>query len=115
MSTLLNFARDVQGLNTFAPYISQDNYSGTIASGAAQSITIPSNGQQWIAVLNYQFGSDIWVAVNHTAAQPAGATFASSNSILTPAQLRVNAGNTISCYNNSATAQDVSISLYAIA
>ena len=110
----LNFGRDVQGYNAFAPFISDINYSATIASGASQSITVPSSNENWIVSLAYQYGSDVWVAVNNTAAPPSGATFSSTNSILTPAQLHVKAGDTISFYNNSATGQDVGVSLYAI-
>lgn len=112
MSTLLNFGRDVQGYNAFAPQLAVDKFSASIVSGTAESITVPGTYQRWIAVLSYQPGADIWVTVNGTAAQPAGATFASTNSALLPAQLSVLAGNTISCYNNSASTQDVGISLY---
>lgn len=115
MSTKLLFSRDVQGYNAYAPYFPLDAYSATITSGSAESVTVPSNANIWIAVFSYQPGSDIWVSVNNTASNPAGGTFASTTSILLPAQLTVNAGNTISCYNNNATSQDVGISFYAIA
>jgi hypothetical protein len=114
MSIFLNFGRDVQGYNAYAPQLSKDMYSAAIASGASQSITVPSNFTNWIAVFSFQPGSDIWVSVNHTATPPAGATFASTNSMLLPAQLSVQAGNTISCFNNSGSGQDVGIALYAI-
>jgi len=110
----LNFGRDIQGFNAYAPVISDINYSATIASGAHKEVTVPSSSQNWIIVFQYQFGSDIWVAINNTAAQPAGATFAATTSVLTPAQLHVQAGDIISCYNNNASGQDVGISFYAI-
>jgi hypothetical protein len=110
----LNFGRDVQGYPAYAPALSDLMYSATIASGVAQSITVPSSNENWIAVFSFQPGSDIWVSVNHTAAAPAGSTFASTNSFLLPAQLKVKAGDTISCFNNNATGQDVGIALYAV-
>jgi hypothetical protein len=112
--TQLNFGRDVQGFNAYAPRLSTDMYSATVASGASQSITVPSSNMNWIAVFSFEPGSDIWVSVNHTAAIPVGATFASTNSFLLPAQLQVSAADTISCFNNSATGQDVGIALYAV-
>jgi hypothetical protein len=114
MTTQLNFGRDVQGFNAFAPTLSDTMYSSTIASGTHEEITVPSSNENWIVIFSYQFGSDIWVSVNNTAAPPAGATFASTTSFLTPAQLKVKAGDTISCYNNNASGQDVGIALYAI-
>src|ERR1700741_3454875 len=111
--TQLNFGRDVQGFNAFAPMLSANMYSATIASGAHKEITVPSSNENWIAVFSYQFGSDVWVSVNNTAAIPAGSSFATTTSFLTPSQLKVKAGDSISCFNNSATGQDVGIALYA--
>jgi hypothetical protein len=112
--TQLNFGRDVQGMNAYAPQFPSNLYNATLTSGSNSSITVPSNNQNWIAILSYQPGSDMWVSVNNTAAAPAGATFAAATSFLLPAQLKVQAGDTISVYNNTSTSQDVGIALYAI-
>lgn len=112
--TQLNFSKDVQGFNAYAPMISTNMYSATLASGSEDSITVPESNQNWIAVLSYQPGASIWVAINNTADDPAGATFSSTTSFLLPAQLKVKAGDEISCFNNNATSQDVGIALYAI-
>jgi hypothetical protein len=112
--TQLNFGRDVQGMNAFAPMISTNMYSAAIASGDDQPITVPSSNQNWIAVFSYQPGADIWVSINDTAAAPGGGTFAATTAFLLPAQLKVQAGDVISCLNNNTTDQDVGIALYAI-
>lgn len=112
--TQLNFGRDVQGMNAYAPQLADVMFSATIASGAAQGITVPSTSENWIVVFSYQPGSSIWVSVDHTAAAPVGATFAATTSFLLPAQLKVKAADTISCFNNNATGQDVGIALYAV-
>lgn len=112
--TQLNFSRDVQGMNAYAPQLAENIYSAAIASGVAQAVTVPDNNQNWIAVFSYQPGADVWVSVNDTAAPPAGATFAATTSFLLPAQLKVEASDSISCYNNSATDQDVGVAFYAI-
>jgi hypothetical protein len=115
MSTLLNFARDVQGYNAYAPATSTNKYSATLVTATSSNITVPSNFQNWIAVFCIQPGASIWVDLTGTTATPpAGATFSSNTAELNPAQRRVGAGDTISCYNSSTTSQDVGILLYAI-
>lgn len=112
--TQLNFGRDVQGFNAFAPYLSKNMYSATVESATAEGTIVPSSNKKWIAVFSYQVGSDFWVSINNTAAAPVGATFAVTTSFLLPAQLQVNAGDTISIYNNTLTNQGVGIALYAV-
>lgn len=114
MATQLNFGRDNQGYNAYAPRFPTNAYSASMTTATSSSITVSGENKNWIAVFSYQPGAVIWVSVNHTAAMPAGATFASTTSILLPAQLHVNAGDTISFYNNSSTTQDVGVSLYAV-
>lgn len=112
MSIQLNFGRDNQGFNAYAPYQSEDIRSVTLASAGEASFTVPSNAACWIAAPAYQPGSVIWVRVNGTAAAPAGGTFASTTSQLLPGALTVNAGDTISMYNNGAASADISVVLY---
>ncbi len=112
--TQLNFGRDVQGMNAYAPQLSDIMFSAAVASGDDQSFDVPESNQNWIAVFSYQPGADFWVSVNDTAAAPAGATFAASTSFLLPAQLKVQGGDSISVFNNSTTDQDVGVALYAI-
>lgn len=111
----LDFGRDVQGLNAYAPQLSNNMYSCELASGDEEKMTVPSTNAEWIAVFSYEPGADVWVSVNHTAAPPAGATFVASTSFLLPAQFSVKAADTISFYNNSTTDQDVGVALYAVA
>jgi len=121
MTTKLNFGRDVQGYNAFAPNVSGDKYSATLAAGGNSTITLPTNSQQWIVSFSYQPGADIWVNYNANAAAPAGNTFASTTSELLPGsrylpalQNNGTSATTINLLNNGAGTADVGVILYAI-
>ena len=114
MTTMLNFGRDVQGYNAYAPQPSTNNYSATITNGAATSITVPKNFQVWIASFSYQPGANVWVDfTGATAAIPSGATLSATSATLNPGQRTLTAGQTISMITDNAEA-DVCIELYAI-
>ncbi len=114
MSIQLNFGRDVQGFNAYAPATSGDKWSATITNGAETHVTVPSNYAVWIAVFSYQPGTNIWVDLTGaTAAIPVGATLASTTAELNPASRTVYAGNKISMITDN-TSADVGVSLYAV-
>lgn len=62
--------------------------------------------------------SDVWVAVNQTAAVPAGATFAQATSELVTNVLEksylVNVGDTINFFAKTGTTPSVSVAFYAM-
>lgn len=122
MTTKANFARDVQGFNTFAPAPSTNMYSATLSAGGNSTITLPTNVAYWIVSFSYQPGSDIWVRYNGNAAAPAGATFASTTSELLPGSRVLPSTNTtssgtsattINLLNNGSGTADVGVILYA--
>jgi hypothetical protein len=110
----LNFARDVQGFNTFAANAADLLMSATLASASHDSFTVPSNFQNWIVSFSFQPGSEVWVSINGTAAAPAGATFAATDSELLPGSRFVQAGDEIDVLNSGAGDADVGVQLYAI-
>ncbi len=114
MSTQLNFGRDVQGMNAYAPFTSTNKYNATITNGAETHITVPSDSENWIAAFAYQPGSNVWVDLTGaTAAIPAGATLTACTSELNPGQRKVLAGSKISMITDDSTA-DVGVILYAV-
>jgi hypothetical protein len=117
MTTKLQFGRDVQGYNAFAPSPSTDEYSATVASAGNSTIQVPSNYQSWIVSFSFSPGSDVWVAYGDStiaAAPPGGATFASTNSELLPGARTLAAGTYINCYNNGTGDSDIGIVMYGI-
>lgn len=110
----LNFGRDVQGYNAYAPQDASIKYSATITNGAATSITIPSSYQVWIVAFSLQPGTNVWVDfTGATAAIPAGATLVSTTASLNPGQRTLYAGGKISIITDN-TAADVGIELWPV-
>jgi len=114
MSDLLEFGRDIQGFNAFAPSFANNKYSASLTSGGSDSITVPANYTNWIAAFSYEPGAIIWVAVGASAAAPAGNTFAATDSELLPASRTVKSGEVIDFYNHGANIADVGVNLYAV-
>ncbi len=113
MSTPLQFGRDVQGFNAFAPIPSTNNWSATITDGSATSVTVPVSSPIWIVSFSYQGGTNVWVDVTGaTAAIPAGATLVATTSVRNPASYKLTAGTHISIITDN-TSADVGISMYA--
>lgn len=110
--TQLNFGRDIQGFNAFAPKFSNNKLSATLTVGLEATFTIPSTYKQFIISFSVQPGHVVWVAVNETAAVPVGASFASTTSELNPASRVVNAGDVIHCISPDATT-DIGVIIYA--
>lgn len=119
-STVLNFGRDVQGFNAYAPQFPTDIFSATLTNGSAQSVTVPQNHSQWIMSLSIQAGCAIWVRLNGTAAIPVGNTFAASNSELNPGPRLIHALQsdgitpTTIGFITSNTSCDIEVSFYAV-
>ncbi len=109
--TQLNFARDVQGFNTYAPKQPEIIFSATLANGDNESITVPNTFENWILAVSYQPGTATYMSVNDTAAAPAGATFAATTSELNPPVRRVLAGDVVDFVTVSTTA-DLTVSLW---
>lgn len=109
--TQLNFARDVQGFNTYAPKQPDIIFSATLTNGSNQSITVPSSYKDWVMGVSYQPGTSTYVCVNGTAAIPVGGAFAATNSELNPPVRLVIAGDVINFVTDSAFA-DMTVSLW---
>lgn len=111
MSTLLQFGRDVQGYNAYAPQPSKDKFSATLTNGRATSTIVPSNASVWVVSFRY-YPNDVWVDVTGaTAVIPSGATLATTTSELNPASLELVAGTNISVIT-AQTSADISIVMW---
>lgn len=112
-TTLLNFGRDIQGMNAYAPRPATNAFSVTLAINTAATFTVPSNYQNWVVVFSIAPGVSVYVDfTGATAAVPAGSTFAATTSERNPGARTLIAGTTVSVISASAT--DVGVTLYAI-
>lgn len=109
----LQFARDMQGMNAYAPYPSQVKYCATITNGVDTSVTVPSTYALWVVSFRY-YPNDVWVDVTGTtAAVPGSGTLTSCTAELNPAALTLTAGTVISIITAQTTA-DVSIVMWPV-
>lgn len=115
MSTKYNVIRDINGsvagINGFGLQPSTDIINGLLATGIAQSITVPDNYPKWIMIVKSE--GNVWVSLTATAAAPAGA-FAAATSLLNPQALQVNAGQTVSLITQDAAGARTSVEFQVI-
>ena len=66
----------------FGSRFSNLEYSATLAASTDTSLTVPGNAPRYKMVIKVKTEGVVWVAINGTAAVPAGASFASTTSEL---------------------------------
>lgn len=114
-STLLDFGRDVQGLNAYAPQFPIDIFTATLAAATAKSVTVPSSAPVWIMYIRVQPTGWVWVSRTATAAVPAGSSLASATSDLAVGTIEfkrtVYAGDVISVITPNTTC-DIVVEFY---
>jgi hypothetical protein len=109
----LEFGRDVQGYNAFAPQPSTVKWAATLTDGSETHILVPASFQMWVVSFRY-YPNDVWVDVSGaTAIIPVGATLAVTTSELNPASMLLTAGTEISMITALATA-DVSVVMWPV-
>ena len=111
-TTQANFARDINGYNTFALYPSTVKYNTILSAGVAQTFTSPTDNPRYLAIFSIQPGGSIWFAYKTTATLPSGAV-ASTPSEQNPVAWIVASGSTISAITNDTTSE-IGVKFYAI-
>lgn len=106
-----------QPVDDFGLRFSNLKFSASIASLTEETFTVPGDAPRYKAIFR-TFGFGVYVALNETAEQPAGATFAltTSEQISLLALCReVKAGDVIHCYNSDPGSPiAVTVVLYAL-
>lgn len=110
----LAYAKDQLGHSTNALAFTTDTKNVNLASLATSSITVPSSFSNWVMLISLGNSPQIWVAVNDTAASPAGGSFATTTSLLNPSQLKLRAGDVVNFYNAGGSTLPIGVSMYAL-
>jgi hypothetical protein len=117
MSTLLNFGRDVQGMNAYAPQFPKDVFTATLAAGTGSSITVPVSAPTWIMYVRVEPAGWVWCSRNGTAAVPAAGTFGAAVSELIAGTIEykrtVYAGDVIHFITANTTC-DIEVALFQV-
>lgn len=113
MTTLFNLTRDINGYNGFGLPPADDKQATTLAQSVAQTFTVPSNFNVWLAIFSYDPGLRIFVAYNGNTAAVPGSSVASTTSELLPTARQLNGGTQISVITPDQAAY-VQVSYYAI-
>lgn len=113
MSTKLSLTKDINGYNAFGIFPTYDIFAGSLAANVAQTITVPSNNQYWLAIFTYTPGTSVWVNFTTTATVP-GSTVSANTNVLNPAGRQVKAGSTISFITSDGTSPFVCVELQSV-
>jgi len=108
--TIMNVGRDLSGNSLFAPKFSDSMQRTTLAVGVAQSFTVPTNAENFIAIFSYEPGSIVWVSNNGTATD-SSSSVAGTVCSLNPSARKVSGGSAISMFTPD-TSTRVGIEFY---
>lgn len=116
-------------MGLIAPYVSQQpvddfglrfaglKYSASLGANTDTTLTIPGNAQRYKMIVKVEPSSLVWMALNATAAVPAGGTFAATTSELVMSTEKVCrevvAADVIHFFTTTA-GTDVSVILYPV-
>lgn len=124
LATQLSKLSYINGVDDFGLQFPSIKYSATLAVTTDTTLTVPSSAavgtaqdtpNKWLAIFHYdeKTAANVWVALGGTAAVPAGATFATTTSILKPSARIVRAAEVIHFYSDTASI-NVSVEFFAI-
>lgn len=111
MPTKFAMTRDINGYNGFGIPFCIENWKTTLTANVAQTVTVPSSYENWIAIFSFSPGSNIYVA-NNTTATVASGIFAQSSSQLNPAARYVQAGDVLSFITADSDSPVAEVSFY---
>ncbi|HMF70693.1 MAG TPA: hypothetical protein VK616_04440 [Flavitalea sp.] len=106
-----------QPVDDFGSRFADLKFSASLAATTDTGLTIPGAAQRYKALIKIETSGLVWVAINETAAVPAGATFAATTSeLITDDKCicrEVKAGDVLH-FITAGTGIDVSVVLYSI-
>lgn len=131
MTVTFRTIQEIKGDNDFGQQYSDQIYNATLAATTNTTLTVPGGGilgtltsygsvndrNKVLAVIRVSSGSNVWVAINKTAAVPAGSSFAKATSEVATSDTilakLVNVGDVIDFFTAGSTTS-VSVTFYAM-
>jgi hypothetical protein len=130
MTQQFRTTQEVKGINDFAQLYSDQIWNATLAAATDTPLTVPGGGVMG-NMASYGSSSnknkvravirttgDVWVAVNKTAAVPAGSSFAQATSeLVTNTEGKcydLKVGDVLHFFSKTATTPSVSVAFYAM-
>lgn len=115
-----------QSINDFGQQFCDQIYTASLAASTDTTLTVPGAAlmgnlpgvqkNKFMAVIRVENGSQVWIALNQTAAVPVGGTFAASGSELIsgyPLGKFCKSGDVLHFFTTTA-GTDVSVAFYAV-
>lgn len=104
-----------QPISDFSLRFSNLTYSCTLGATTDTTLTVPGTAPRFKALMKVKSGAEVWVALNQTAAVPAGNTFAATTSEMINLTVcrEVKAGDVLHFYTATAST-DISVTFFAV-
>jgi hypothetical protein len=112
-TTIFNMTRDVAGNNGFGVMPSTVKYGALLTQNVAQTVTVPSDYSNYIAIFTYTPGAHVFVAYDDTATAFSG-TMSAVDSELNPIGRQLKAGQVISLLTPDTNGAYVGVVFYVI-
>lgn len=104
--------KDIAGYNGFGLIPSDDDFAGSLAANTAQSLTVPSKYEYYIAIFSFTPGSNIWVDFTGATATVPTTTVGAVTTELNPAGRLVKGGSSMSFITADTTTPWVNVLFY---
>lgn len=115
MSTKFSMVRDVNGYNGFGIMPTYDIQGCSLAVSTAQTFTVPSNYSNWIAIISYTPGVNVFIDFSGATATVPGSTVGAITTVLNPSARAVKGGSTFSVITDSATSPFITVEYQIVA
>lgn len=120
--TKYNISGLIRGFKDFGLPFSNQIFNVTLAAATDTALNVPapsglgeinsSSNTKYLALFYYKADSEVWVALNATAAVPAGGAFAAATSIINPPWKLVKFGDVIHAFCTPGT--DMAVEFFYI-
>lgn len=118
MATRFAMVRDINGYNGFGLQFSDSKYGVLLVQDVEQTLTIPVNPdgmyKNYLAIFSVEPGTNIWIALNSTAAYPSGAIASISSELNPTARYIKGDGEQVLHFITPDTQAKLGIALYAV-